>query len=124
MKELDFNPGYSPPILYLALSEKEFEKIVSSMGISLTSVPPWAPQSGGRAHMFEREKGGLAAIVTLNGTEGSTGIQIAALLAHESVHIWQDYVDHIGEKSPGREQEAYFIQNCLQALLTEYARRR
>jgi hypothetical protein len=56
-------------------------------------------------------------------TESVTAVQIAALLVHEAVHIWQQYCADIGEKEPASEQEAYAIQSISQTLMEEYARR-
>ena len=53
-----------------------------------------------------------------------TPIQVAALLCHEAVHIWQKHAAYIGSwNDHGDEEEAYAIQNIAQALMEEYARR-
>ncbi len=121
---LRFCPGYIDPNLYLVFSESEFEEIVRSMGASLTSVDEWAPQNGARAHEFFSEDQGLEFVICLNLLPSVTAIKIAGIIVHESVHVWQKYCQHIGERVKGSEQEAYFIQNCSEALLTEYARRK
>lgn len=73
-------------------------------------------------HTFERD-GEAVCIVCLSGTEGRSGVEIAGMLIHEAVHIWQQYCEDIGERHPGDEQEAYAIQAIAQELLAEYARR-
>lgn len=43
-----------------------------------------------------------------------------ALLAHEAVHVWQAVRDHIAEKEPSSEFEAYAVQSAFEKLLDEY----
>ncbi len=62
-------------------------------------------------------------MVCLRETEGRKPVEVAGLLVHEAVHVWQAYADHIGEAQPGREQEAYAIQCIAQELMAEFARR-
>jgi hypothetical protein len=65
-----------------------------------------------------------AAIVTIDGQaqlENSTGIQIAALLTHEAVHVWQHGIELLGERRPSDEFMAYGIQWVTQELLEEFA---
>lgn len=65
-----------------------------------------------------------ACIVTIDGRaalENTTGIQIAALLTHEAVHVWQWGMELLGEKRPSDEFMAYGIQWITQELLEEFA---
>ena len=50
-------------------------------------------------------------------------MEVAGLLIHEAVHVWQGYARDLGEDNPGDEQEAYAIQSIAQELLAEFARR-
>lgn len=43
--------------------------------------------------------------------------QLAALMAHESVHVVQIILDHFGENEPGEETRAYLVQGVTYALL-------
>ena len=43
--------------------------------------------------------------------------QLAALLAHEAVHVSQMIFDHFGEDAPGEETRAYLVQNVTYGLL-------
>jgi len=44
------------------------------------------------------------------------------MLAHEAVHVKQRVLESIIEASPGREIEAYIVQNVVEYLMEEYAR--
>lgn len=48
--------------------------------------------------------------------------QLAALMAHEAVHVSQIVLDHFGEDEPGEETRAYLVQNVTYALLDMYRR--
>lgn len=43
--------------------------------------------------------------------------QLAALMAHEAVHVTQIVLDHFGEDEPGEETRAYLVQSVTHALL-------
>lgn len=45
------------------------------------------------------------------------GNELASLLAHEAVHIAQDYMEMLGEERPGIEHMAYLVQCILLELL-------
>jgi hypothetical protein len=87
-------------------------------------ISPWikTSQADATAHHLVSAKG-LACIVCLSGWEERNPIEIAGLLVHEAVHIWQEYCDYYGESSPGREQEAYAIQAVAQELMAEFSSR-
>ncbi len=59
-------------------------------------------------------------LITLGETKGRTMAQIAALIAHEAVHVAQQLWQHIGEQNVGDETEAYFIQWVTQSCLETF----
>ena len=113
--------AYQGPHLALCTSQKQFETITRR--IKTLDRPPFL-NAGADAttHIFTSDSGEKTAIVCLGSTAYKTPIEVACLLVHEAVHIWQAYCDRIGERSPGQEQEAYAIQSISQYLMIEYVR--
>lgn len=108
------------PHLTLCLSEAEFRAAI--LPLKPPSVPRWVT-SGATMHTFEHERNGLCCIVCLQDWRGRKPVEVAGLLVHEAVHVFQAYCDDIGERSPAPEQQAYGIQAIAQELLAEFARR-
>ena len=109
------------PCLTLCLSQQEFNTICRPMG--LPDTPFISGGFGGRTHFVQRDDGEMTAIVCIGLTEDHSAVEIAALLVHEAVHVWQHYCESINEHDPASEQEAYGIQSLSQSLMAEYARR-
>jgi hypothetical protein len=113
------------PHLTLCLSQAEFESACVTLGVKTMSKHAISVHSSATTHFFRNKNDGQrAAIVCLGDTKGDNAIEIAGLLVHEAVHVWQDYASDIGEVNPGEEQEAYAIQAIAQELMAEYARRK
>lgn len=108
------------PYIVLCLSEDEYLPIVKKLKSPV--IPPWCP-SDAATHTFQHEKHGTVCIVCMRDWEGRDPVEVAGMLVHEAVHVWQHYAEDIGEDSPGREQEAYAIQAISQELMAEFARR-
>ncbi len=110
------------PHLALCLSADEFRAACRRLKIN---GGDWLKNahSHATAHVFDGPGSRLAIIVCLSDTTGRNPIEVAGLLVHEAVHAWQFYADHIGERNPGIEQEAYAIQSIAQELMAEFARR-
>ncbi|TDV06056.1 hypothetical protein [Paraburkholderia caballeronis] len=71
-------------------------------------------------HWFDGKEGkdDLAIVcVDMHRLRECTGTQIAAVLVHEAVHVWQGVCEVMGEESPSREFEAYSIQRISQDLM-------
>jgi hypothetical protein len=73
-------------------------------------------------HILTNQKSELVCIVTMQGWEEREPIEVAGLLVHEAVHVWQEYCHRIGEQNPATEQEAYGIQCISQELMAEFVR--
>lgn len=80
---------------------------------------PHCNENGARAWAFHKPKGGLyrTYLICLEYDEKLRWSCIAAMLAHEAVHVAQFLWDDIGEDQPGRETEAYFVQSIVQEIL-------
>ena len=111
------------PYFALCTSEAEFKATMKHMKVLDGAYPKWltTPQSDATTHFFDTNGGQLAAVVCIRVPDSVTSIQVAALLVHEAVHIWQRYCSWIGEDSPSDEFEAYSIQHIAQEFMTAYA---
>ena len=107
----------------LCLTEKQYQKVLKHLNVPACNAPSFLhnPYADASVHHFERD-GKLSHVVCLGSCDGKDEDQVLALLVHEAVHLWQEFKDHIGETSPGRESEAYAIQRLSQSLIGEYLR--
>jgi hypothetical protein len=111
------------PYYTLVLSQEEFDAELKRLKIPLGTPYISTTHANATTSFLTSTKGAHCAIVALGPWEGRSGIEIAGLLVHEAVHVWQEYAEHIGERTPGSEQEAYAIQSIAQRLMGEFARR-
>ena len=112
------------PVKYsLCTTEKLFHKELRRLGCPRNTWPKFTSNdwSGAAAHSFVSDSGKISVIVCIRPRSEHTGIQIASLLVHEAVHIWQEIRAVIGEKEPSSEFEAYSIQMISQNLMEQYA---
>ena len=110
------------PFLCLCLSEAEHSAAIKHLGSK--ESPRWVSHgANATAHFHANEDGATVAIVCMDGWAGRDPVEVAGLLIHEAVHIWQEYCRDIGERHPGDEQEAYAVQSIAQELMAEFARR-
>ncbi|HEY4712759.1 MAG TPA: hypothetical protein VIH30_00730 [Aquirhabdus sp.] len=115
-----FNDLIVSPIQYgLCLSEKSFKKTMNEIGLSKIDRPDFMASNtaNATAHIFYEHN---IVVVCVKKNKDTTLIQMAGLIIHESVHIWQWIKEHIGEVNPSKEFEAYSIQRIAQTLLSEY----
>ena len=118
MKWLDRRIAAPGPFLALCLDEPSFKKACKHLKVQ---PPAWVLNdwSQATAHIFQSGEG-LACIVCMRDWYNANPVEVAGLLVHEAVHIWQEYADNIGERHPGKEQEAYAIQAIAQELMQSF----
>lgn len=110
------------PYLALCLSEAEFIAAARRCGVPNPSI--WLEKTGAACvHRWTCDDGPMVCVVCLDQEQFNDGIDLAAALCHEAVHVFQNLCDEIGEDSPSREFEAYSIQSISKQLMREYARR-
>jgi hypothetical protein len=121
VKWLDRRIAAPGPFLALCLDEAEFEATCKQLKVD---PKPFVKNSWSHAtaHHFDGPQG-LSVVICIRDWQGRDPVEVAGLLIHEAVHAWQGYAEHIGERDPGIEQEAYAIQSIAQELLSEFARR-
>ena len=86
-------------------------RLARRLGASVTFVESALAQTNG----FDSGDG-LVCFVLLEA-EVRDADQLAALMAHEAVHVSQRVLDHFGEDEPGEETRAYLVQGVTHALL-------
>jgi hypothetical protein len=118
----------SPVHYALILSEDEFHAELRRLRVPPHQWGSWASSEGNfgygsaRCHHLHCHGENLALVCIAVPEDGSTsGVQIASLLVHEAVHIWQRICEIIGEVTPSSEFEAYSIQHISQELMNSYA---
>lgn len=120
---LDRRIALPGPYLTLVLSEDEFKAAVKHLGVPNPGGWIKNAHSSARASYFRRPGKPVAVVVAMRDWQGRNPVEVAGLLVHEAVHIWQQYAEDMGEHAPGAEQEAYAVQSIAQELMAEFARR-
>jgi len=113
-----FNMGPWPIYVGFTQSKKAFAKEMKRLGIAGN---PFIANDHSTATMHTLESAsdhGLTCIIAMRKMKASPE-QVAALIAHEAVHIAQRLWANIGETKPGWEAEAYLVQMIVQCCLQE-----
>jgi len=113
----------SPIYFGLCTTEKAFHKELRRMNVPIDTWPSFITNewSNATCHQFQKgDDGKLCCIVCIYPKKETAGIEIAALLVHEAVHIWQAVRENIGEEKPSSEFEAYSIQCISLGLMDQY----
>lgn len=112
-------PLLAMPIRYaLCVSKKQYRATLKHLGLRDPGDAWVTDGKSATTHNWDAdETGGPASIVCIADWKGRAMSQIAGLLVHEGVHIWQAARDSMGEHKPSSEFEAYAIQGISQELI-------
>lgn len=109
------------PYLCLCATEEDYHAVMDYLKVPHHQREPWVnKRADATTHLLENRDRGLVAVVCLGDVSRRSPVDVAALLVHEAVHVWQAFCEGIGEKSPSDEFEAYSIQNISHELMTAY----
>jgi hypothetical protein len=113
---------FQGPRLALVTSEKQFLAAKKAAGVACDD-PLLEGSWHACTHTYQGENNQLVCIVgiSLAACETMCGIEVAALLTHEAVHVWQHVRDRLGPGDLGREMEAYAVQNIAANLMRAFA---
>lgn len=112
----------SPMNMALCLSEDAFHKEMRRLKVARALWPEFIiTGANATAHFFIQDENQEIAIVCLKH-EDRPFIEVAGILVHEAVHVWQSIRQSIGESEPSKEFEAYAIQNISYSLMNTYQR--
>jgi hypothetical protein len=108
---------------YLALCTKEkyFHAILDYIEAPKEGRPQWISDGAhATTHAVDYDGKTLCLVCMEPAPPTVTNIQVAGLLVHEVVHVWQTYCKDINEANPSKEFEAYSIQMIAQNLMEAY----
>lgn len=113
-----FNMGPWHIFVGFTISPADFDKEMARLGVKGERFVGGGGTNHAAAttHMLEL-KGYLTCIITLADNSKYDIAQVAALLAHEAVHVAQQLWRNCGETQPGDEAEAYLVQYITQVCL-------
>lgn len=121
MKHVEyFHMGQWPAYVGFTTSPKAFRKELKRLGIK-DEVPFAARDRADAAtHFLTRECGKTCCIVTMPPRGDRTHSQYAALVAHEAMHVVQEFRREFNRGEPfGDEADAYLIQSIVQNILQQ-----
>lgn len=109
------------PRLMLALSERDYMRGHKEIAGAHAAAKAWIVGGDATTHMYAHATYGLSCIVCLRDPGDIDSIQIASLLVHEAVHVFQFWCKEMGEHAPSDEFQAYAIQAISRQLMESYA---
>lgn len=112
----------SPIQIALCRSKKEYYKMLKSFKVPKSIIPTFVDKGkDAMIHFFESETKQLVTVCIDKELCKHYDIrQVYSMLVHETVHIFQEIKEIIGEDKPSSEFEAYSIQQMAQNLMYKY----
>lgn len=112
----------SPVPYALCKTDKAFKKTMRDMGLKNKQFPDFiGVGADASTHIFDCDGESCAIVCIGEHNETHSQAEIAGLLTHEAVHVWQEIRAILGENSPSAEFEAYSIQSIAQNLIEAYS---
>lgn len=109
------------PYMTLCLSEAAYLTAVKHCGIK--NPDAWLGEHArASVHTWVQNSNLLCLVCVHPDAAKADPIDLCSSLVHEAVHVFQRLCEHIGERKPSMEFEAYSIQNISEALMREYVR--
>lgn len=115
MKPKLFKTPYDSTYYTVVTSEKMYRKLLKKHDLE------YLQPEGVACVATQSFKDSLISVVCMFNHDADADFRVGVLV-HESVHVWQDFRDHIGESNPSAEFEAYTIQEIFLNILSEYSR--
>lgn len=115
--KFDLIPGF-----YYAYvpNEKEWKRELKRLGCAGT---PYPKSDATCTHLSKPNKRSHRArhilLITLNDRK-RPALASVVLIVHECMHIWRRAREHIGERKPSAEFEAYMMQKLVEDILFDY----
>lgn len=110
---------FTGPYIALCTSESDYLDELRRLKVKNGSLFIANKQSDATTHHLEHCKYGDMFIVCVRKNDKKPE-QVAGLLIHEAVHVWQHIRDSIGASEQEHEFEAYAIQSIAQNLIYAY----
>lgn len=118
---IQYHPLPPTPIFFATcLSKETFEEELRR--IKCAASPPFTNGTPATAHFFDCANGDIHVLVCfdVDAMADLTGIETAALMAHEAVHVMQQCRDWMREKDPGQEWEAFTVQHVVLRFMEDW----
>lgn len=111
--------GWQPVAIGFCPSEKAWRRAMKMQNVAADW--PVVPNSGGHTQWLKNEKTGEGLILVVVSSEAERcSMSVIMTIVHEAVHVWQFLCQHIGERDPGIEMEAYGIECITRGLIEAY----